>query len=478
MTFSHLFCLLPLMVIAAASVLVMLFAAFRRSHLAALMLTLGGICVALMTIPLVYHQPLPLRQVGPLLTMDGYALTYIGLILAVAFVVAVLSFGYPAIRCERPEEYYVLLLVAVLGSMVLAASNHFASFFLGVEMLSIPLYGLIAYPRTGSRRVEAAIKYLILSAVSASFLLFGMALAYHASGTMEFTGLTSLLSSPPVPPLALAGVAMIVVGMGFKLGVVPFHMWTPDVYEGAPAPVAAFIATVSKGAVFALMLRFFPDADMPGQEPLILVFAAISIASMFGGNLLALFQTNVKRLLAYSSIAHFGYLLVAFLATGPLRVIAVTIYLAQYFVSTLGAFAVVGVMSQEARDADCIEDYYGLASRLPWLAAVFALMLFSLAGIPLTAGFTGKFFVITAGIGSALRLLVILLVVNSVIGLFYYLRVIAALFAHPPDPPPAALPRPSRASLAVLAGLTLLLLWWGILPDSLIRMVLIFTSGS
>ena len=395
---------LPMIVVASTLLVCLLDIAVRRSHITIFALTLGGLACAIFSIPMASSAPLLLGSAPPLLIMDGYAHFFTGLILLAAFTVAVLSFNYLNLHTTRREEYYVLLLIATLGSLVLAASTHFVTFFLGIEMLSVPLYALIAYLRSKDEHLEAGIKYLILSAVSTSFLLFGMALVYARFGTMEFSRITAIFASYPSDPVILAGTAMIVTGVGFKLAVVPFHMWTPDVYEGAPAPVTAFIATASKGAVFAMLLRYFADVNLSEQGSLFIIFSVIAAISMFTGNILALFQNNVKRVLAYSSIAHFGYLLVAFLSVGALRVVAVMFYLVQYFITTIGAFGVVTVMSREKCDADSIKDYKGLFFRRPWLSVVFTLLLLSLAGIPLTAGFMGKFLVVTAGLGSALPL--------------------------------------------------------------------------
>ena len=232
--------------------------------------------------------------------------------------------------------------------------------------------------------------------------------------------------------IVTVGIVMLLVGVGFKLAVVPFHMWTPDVYQGAPAPVGAYVATVSKGAVFALLLRYFRPVSLDPGSTLFLVFAAVAIASMVAGNLLALRQDNVKRILAYSSIAHLGYLLVAFLASGERAAIAVTFYLVAYFATTLAAFGVITVLSPAGRDADLMLDYRGLGARRPVLAAIFAVALFSLAGMPLTMGFIGKFYLVTAGAGSALWALVIVLVVTSTIGLYYYTRLIVAMYVRRP----------------------------------------------
>jgi NADH-quinone oxidoreductase subunit N len=276
--------------------------------------------------------------------------------------------------------------------------------------------------------------------------------------------------------MAAAGMVFLVIGLGFKLGLVPFHMWTPDVYEGAPAPVTAFIATVSKGAVFALLLRYFTEIDLPAYPRLLAVFAVIAVASMLAGNLLALFQTNIKRLLAYSSIAHFGYLLVAFMSAAPFRIGAVTFYIVAYFVTTLGAFGVVSVLSGKERDADRIEDYEGLYHSRPWLAGAFAFQLLSLAGMPLTAGFIGKVYVVASGIGSFLFLPVAALIVGSGISLFYYLRVIAALYRRPGEAP--APPAGALGGRIVIAVLFVLLLWWGVYPMPLLTLIGYLTLSS
>ncbi len=473
MTSNDLISLIPLIVIAASSVIMMLVIAFYRNHVFACTLALAGILIAFMALFGVRGEP---RQITPLLILDGFALFYMGLIFASAFAVTLLSFGYLRERGGNLEEFYILLLLAALGSSVLVSAIHFASFFIGLEILSVSLYALIAYTRN-ELSIEAGVKYLILAAASAAFLLFGIALLYGETGTMAFSHFGPGIASQGVNSwLFLMGLAMIIIGIGFKLAVAPFHMWTPDVYEGAPAPVTAFIATISKGAMFALLLRYFTGADLHAYRSLFIAVAVISVVSMFVGNLLALLQNNVKRILAYSSIAHLGYLLVAFLASGALRVTAVSFYLVAYFVTTLGAFGVVTVLSGKERDADAIEDYRGLFSSRPALAGVFSAMLFSLAGIPLTAGFIGKFYIIAAGAGSALWLLVIMLVLNSAIGLFYYLRIIIAMYTLPSEE------KAFSSSLAlsgrlVLALLTVMLLWLGVFPGPIIDVIRTMTGG-
>jgi NADH-quinone oxidoreductase subunit N len=317
--------------------------------------------------------------------------------------------------------------------------------------------------------VEAGIKYLILAGSSSAFLLFGMALVYAQLGTMELPRIATLVITIPNNPLILVGLILIITGIGFKLGVVPFHLWTPDVYEGAPAPVTAFIATVSKGAIFALLLRYFYSSGAQSIRPVFVVFAIVAIASMVAGNLLALLQNNVKRILAYSSIAHMGYLLVAFEAGGSMASRAIAFYLVAYFITTLGAFGVISVLSGKERDADDLADYRGLFWRRPVLASIFTVMLLSLAGIPLTAGFLAKFYVVATGVSGAAWVLVFVLVTTSVIGLFYYLRVLVTMYARTTKVfPDSSLFHPAGA---VLIALTVLLVWFGVYPEVLLNLV-------
>jgi NADH-quinone oxidoreductase subunit N len=467
MNISDLTALSPFIILAATAVMVMLAIAFYRSHKLTVILTLSGL--ALSAVSLSSLSRLIPRMVTPLFIIDQYALFYIGLILAAGFSVATLAYTYLEMHIGHKEEFYLLLIIASLGCSVLAAADNFASFFLGIELLSVSLYALAAYLRHSDRGIEAGIKYLILAAVSSAFILFGMALVYAETGSMAFSRIAAFAAGTH-GLIFLSGIVMILVGVGFKLAVVPFHLWTPDVYEGAPAPVTAFIATASKGAVFALVLRYFTLIDIHAHPSLFAIFTIIAVASMFTGNLLALFQTNVKRILAYSSISHLGYLLVTMLASGPLGATAAAFYLTAYFITTLGAFGVVTALSQQDRDADRMDDYQGLAWRRPWLAGVFTVMLFSLAGIPLTAGFVGKFYIIAAGVGSSLWLVIIIMVINSVIGLFYYLRIIVAMFS--PSEKEGAIPvRHSRSGNAILAALAILLIWLGVYPGLMIDII-------
>jgi NADH-quinone oxidoreductase subunit N len=458
--------LLPLILVTAGSVAVMVAVAWKRRHATAAIIAMISLAAAFASLwPAASVAP---RQVTSLLLFDRYAILYSGLIVLSAATVVLIGFRYFATHEGRPEEFYILLLSATAGCITLVASTQFVSLFLGLEILSISLYAMIAYLNERRHALEAGIKYLILAAGSSAFMLFGMALVYADLGTMEFGRIGEFLRVGSNPAWDFAGMTLILTGIGFKLGLVPFHLWTPDVYEGAPAPVTAFLATASKTAMVALLVRFFYMSH--ATRPMVVIFAVISVASMLAGNLLALFQTNVKRILAYSSIAHFGYVLVPFLASSATAVEAVTFYLAAYSATTLGAFAIVSGLSTTERDADRLEDFRGLFWRRPATAGAFTAMLLSLAGIPVTAGFFAKFYIVAAGAAAGLWSLLMVLVVASTIGLFYYLRVVAIMYSTPlSDVAPAS--RITFASAAVVAILTMILVWLGVYPAPLLEWI-------
>ncbi len=475
MSGSDVFTILPLLILSAAPVILMLAVAVHRNHFASFLISLIFYFAAF--ISLFYVGEYTPRQITPLFIVDNYALFYIGLIVAASFAVTLLSFNYIEKYSGHKDEYYMLLFLASLGASVLVVSNNFVSLFLGLEILSVSLYVLISYVENYEKAIEAGVKYLILAAASSAFLLFGIALLYAELGTMSFGGIASVIAKTGITPLVLTGFAMITVGFGFKLAVVPFHMWTPDVYEGASAPVTAFIATISKGGMFAVLLRFFSTIDGYGYPSLISAFTVIAIASMLIGNWLAIKQNNVKRILAYSSIAHLGYLLVAFIAGGNVSVQAVTFYLVAYFITTLGAFGIITILSDKNREADTIEDYKGLFWRKPVIAAIFTAMLFSLAGIPLTVGFIGKYFLLSAGVNASRWLLVIVLVLSSVIGLYYYLRIITAMFSKEETQTEKTTPVFSLTGSTAILVLTVMLIWYGVYPTGLLEIIRIMIGG-
>jgi NADH-quinone oxidoreductase subunit N len=371
--------------------------------------------------------------------MDGLSFLGTAIVLVMGLAVALSSRPYFAQREGERGEYFVLLLFAALGASVLAASSNLATLFLGLELLSVSLYALVAYRRERVEGAKAAFTYLILASVASAFLLFGMALVYYQTGSLELSSLTRTVAEGSGGALFTAALAMMGVGFAFKLAVAPFHMWALEVYEGASAPVAALIATLSKAAMAIPLIRVLtPYGAAPGgaSSALAWTIAALAGASMIAGNLLALREERVKRMLAGSSIAQIGYLLVALTAGGAYGAAAALFYLAAYSLSTLGAFACIAAISPRDRDAGSREDFRGLASRRPLVAAVMTASLLSLAGMPLTAGFIGKFMLFSAGLGSgggaragaATQTLAILLALNSALSLFYYLRLLSTMY--------------------------------------------------
>ncbi|HEY6131436.1 MAG TPA: NADH-quinone oxidoreductase subunit NuoN [Halioglobus sp.] len=442
LTTAQLLALSPLIILSISATLLMLLIAFYRHHgFNATFAVVGliGALLATIFLWLVIPKDNPIL-VTELLSIDRYSCFFCALMLVTTLGCCTLSHTYLKDFSGNREELYLLLLLSLIGAMVLVSSRHFASLFVGLEMLSVPLYGLVAYNRKNSRSLEAGIKYLVLSATGSALLLFGMALLYAQCGTMVLPAIGQQLASlgDNLTPMALTGCTLILIALGFKLSLVPFHLWTPDVYEGAPAPAGAYLATVAKIAVAALLLRWiawFPIFDKPVLLNILIVLAGLS---MLVGNLLALQQNNLKRLLGYSSIGHFGYLLTALAALNFSSLQSSMIYIFTYTFATLAAFGVLSVVSVSHKgetanaDADGLEHYRGLFWKQPYLAVIMTVAMLSLAGMPMNMGFIGKFYVILAAINSDLWWLLGILVISSGIGLYYYLRVIVTLFLQEP----------------------------------------------
>ncbi len=472
MTRLDFLCLLPLLIIAGAPVIIMLTVTIKRNFTVVYLFSLFMFIASFLSIFLV--MPYTTHNIDPLLKIDSYSILFLGIIYFSSIIITILSYEYLRHHGGEREEYFIILFVAVLGASILVMAEHFVSFFLGLETLSISLYVLIAYLKYRDQSVEAGVKFLVIASVTTAFLLFGMGLIYAETGTMSFQEIFpvgGMLNS--MSPLMLTGFGLILAGIGFKLALVPFHMWTPDIYQGAPVPVTTFIATISKGAVLALVLRLFIDIRGFDNGPLVLVVTVISVVSMFTGNLLALKQTNTKRLLAYSSIAHLGYLLIPLLTGTKAGVESAVFYMAAYIITTLGAFGVLSVISVCERDADSMEDIRGLFWTNPWIASVLTLALLSLAGLPLTAGFMSKFYIVLAGVKSGLWLLAFSLVINSVISLYYYLRVVKVMFTATETSRKIQISFVARIVLAVIAAGILFI---GVLPSWLTEIIGAFSS--
>ncbi|MDN5863233.1 MAG: NADH-quinone oxidoreductase subunit NuoN [Salinisphaera sp.] len=435
---SLLLAMLPFFIVTATAVAVMASISWRRHHFFNATITVVGLNLALASlIPVFFVTPV---HFGNLMVVDNFTLLYTSMMLISALACSTLSHAYLEGLPGRQEEYYLLMMFAVMGGIALAASTHMATFFIGLELLSVPIYGMAAYTYNSDRHsLEAGIKYLVLSAAASAFLLFGMALLYAASGSLAFDELAAVAAGGGHRAWLITGVGLMVVALGFKLSLVPFHLWTPDVYGGAPAPTSSFLATVGKVAVFAVLLRFFMLAPSVHDARLGLIIGVIAFITMLVGTLLALRQTDIKRLLGYSAIAHFGYLLtaiVAIVAAGGFGAFAVEttgMYLITYVAATLGAFGVVTLVSSpyQGKDAAELYNYTGLFWRRPYLAAVLTVMMLSLAGIPLTAGLIGKLYIIALAVNAQLWWLVGGIVVGSAIALYYYLRVTINLYMRP-----------------------------------------------
>lgn len=424
--------LLPLLITCATTIVVMLAIAIKRNHWWNATVTVVGLNIALISC-LFALKAIP-QTITPLFVVDGFSLFFSALILIAALGASTLTNAYMESFKRNREEIYLLITIATAGGVVLALSHHMASLFIGLEMMSIALYGMVAYTYDRARSLEAAIKYMVLSATASAVMLFGMALIYAQIGSLAFAEIGAGITQEPSLLIVVGGM-LLLIGLFFKLSLAPFHLWTPDVYEGAPAPVGAFLATAAKVAVFAVLVRFaiLESKNVLASMPFVLTLIAVACISMLVGNLLALKQNNIKRMLGYSSIAHFGYLLLLVLVGGQnFGIEGFAVYLAIYVVTSMAAFGVVTLMSQAdgKRDADTLGDYRGLFWRRPYLASIFTLALFSLAGIPLTAGFIGKFYVVTAAVGAGFWgwLALAFVVIGSSIGIFFYLRTIISLF--------------------------------------------------
>jgi NADH-quinone oxidoreductase subunit N len=471
MTEKDFLSLTPFLIIGIAPVVIMLVISVLRNYKVVYWFSVLAFLAAFASI--FFILPSIPNKIGILFIIDNYGLFFLGILLISALLVAFISYEY-IIQLEGVrEEYYIILFTSTLGAALLAIANHFVIFFLGIETLSISLYILIAFQKSKNHSIEAGIKYLILASVSSAFLLFGMALIYTASGTMQFDEIMSKMSGgSQLSPLVVSGFGMMIVGIGFKLALVPFHMWTPDVYQGAPAPVSAFVATVSKGAVMAVLIRFFFSLKGFDNHYFIVAISAIAILSMFFGNILAIRQKNLKRLLGYSSIANMGYLIIILLIGTNRGLHASIFYLISYFITTIGAFGIISLLSSDKYEAENIEDYKGLFWKKPWVSIVLTLSLLSLAGIPLTSGFIAKFYIIFEGMKAGLLILIISLIINSVIGLYYYLRVITALFSSAGDNKLPELAPWGNVTLAIIALSILILgIYPGWLIDIIVRLV-------
>jgi len=385
--------------------------------------------------------------------VDNFAFFFYMIIFLGAALTTLISPNYLEEFGKNLGEYYALLLFATTGMLLMAASAHFIMIFLGLEIMSIAIYVLAGLFREDPRSNEAALKYLVLGAFASGFLLFGMAFLYGASGgTLYLSEMAAKLNSfaTVTRPLTLLGLALILVGFGFKVASVPFHMWTPDVYEGAPTNVTAFMAVGVKAAAFAafarVMFEVFPNFAVQWN----MVLWVLAVATMTVGNITAIAQTNIKRMLAYSSIAHAGYLMVALVAMNQLGAVSLLYYLLAYTLMNIGAFGVVMLVGRKKDSYLNIYDYAGLGFQYPGLGVLMTVFMFALAGMPPTAGFVGKFYIFSAAIKSGYIWLAILGVMNSLISVYYYLRITVLMYMKPAEAELGPIPFTRGVTFAVV----------------------------
>jgi NADH-quinone oxidoreductase subunit N len=409
------------------------------------------LCVAALGLGavLVLSVPGPAVGLSGLFVVDGFS-TFIKLLCLVAAALAILM-SLDFLRAEKIErfEYYVLILLATTGMMVMASANDLMTLYLGLELQSLALYVVAAFARDNLRSTEAGLKYFVLGALASGLTLYGSSLIYGFAGTTQFRGIAQVLSGGDAPVGLLVGLCFLSAGLAFKISAVPFHMWTPDVYEGAPTPVTAFFSIAPKIAAIGLLLRVMggPFGAMDGQWRQIIILLAVG--SMLLGAFAAIGQRNIKRLMAYSSIGHVGYALVGLAAGGEDGFRAVLVYMAIYLFMNAGTFACILAMRRNGQGVESIDDLAGLASRDPAMALALAVFMFSMAGIPPLAGFFGKLYVFLAAVQAGLWTVAIIGVLASVVSAFYYLRIIKVMYF---DAPAAAFePRPAALSF-VIAG--------------------------
>jgi len=457
--------ILPEIVLAVFGMIVMVLDPFiddHRNQKAMGIIALVGSLAAL--VATLFQAEYPGLGFWNMVQVDSFSVFFHFLVAAVTAVVILTSFEYMRVQRIRAGEYYALVLFGAVGMSLMSSAVELVLIFIALEISSISTYVLAGFRRHAAISSESSLKYFLLGSFATAFFLYGVALMFGATGSTSITTIADTLHARDIPLLACVGVAFMFVGLGFKVAAAPFHVWTPDVYEGAPAPVVGFMSTAPKAAAFAVLLRVMFQADAPGRLWLIWVAAALSMTL---GNIGALVQDNVKRLLAYSSIAQAGYMLIAFAALPNNGIAAVMFYTATYAAMNVGAFAVISHISGEGERYVTLEDYEGLGRRSPLLAAILTIFLLSLIGIPITGGFFAKFYVFSAALQANLVGLVIIGVLNSAVASYYYLRLIVVMYMRDAREEVPVLPIPIGlgAALAISLAATIYL---GVLPGRLL----------
>jgi NADH-quinone oxidoreductase subunit N len=455
--------ILPALIVVATALLVLLLDLVPvrggKSHLATV--SLAGLVAALLVAIMQWGRGA--RGFRDMIVLDNYALFFHVVIGYAAALIVLLSMDY--LERERAEsgEYYALVLFATTGMLLLASAGDLIVVFLALELMSLSLYVLSGLFKRRWSAGETSMKYFLLGVFASAFLLYGIALLYGATGTTSVDRLAAAAAASPRDPLIVLGVGLLMVGFGFKISAVPFHMWAPDVYQGAPTSVTALIATGSKAAVFAALIRFVVAGIRPAPPDWSAALWVLAVLSMTVGNVVAIAQSNLKRMLAYSSVAHVGYMLVGLVAGGTAGAAAVLFYLLAYAFTTVGTFGVITLCERAGEEAVEVRDYAGLARRHPILAFVLALFLLSLVGVPPLAGFVGKFYLFGAAVQAGYVWLAVIAVLNSAVAAYYYLRVIVAMYMQESDAEAATL-LPSFAGGLALAIALIAIVLLGVVP--------------
>ena len=426
--------LMPELVIALTLIIVLVFDLFDSISKTVLgWMTIVGAGIALWVSIQMHQAGRVGTQFNEMFKVDNFSLFFNIIFLVSTILVVLISMSYLDRGDRKQGPYYLLILLATLGMMLMAAGNELIIVFLGLELMSLSLYVLAGYFRESPASSEAGMKYLLLGAFASAFFLYGIALIYGGAGTTSVPEIAAAITADDKSPLLLAGMFLLVVGFGFKVAIVPFHQWAPDVYEGAPTTIAAFISAGPKAAGFAAFLRIFMEALPNLQVEWSGVLILLAMLTMTVGNVIAIAQTNIKRMLAYSSIAHAGYVLIGLAAANNDGISSAMLYLLIYCVMNIGAFGAVILAKTEDGESLMISDYAGLGTRKPLLAMFMGVMLLSLAGFPPTAGFVGKFYIFKAAVGAGHIWLVIIGAINTAISAFYYLRVVVTMYMREPE---------------------------------------------
>jgi NADH-quinone oxidoreductase subunit N len=460
---------LPALILSVAGLLAMLLGLFVRKGAAAVGAVIGlvGVLIALMA-----NTPLRLMNMpsfNGMIALDSYTWFFNVLILVSVGLTILISMKYLVDQGLDLYEYFAILLFSAVGMMFMASGIHLLMIFVGLETLSIAVYVLTGILPKNPKSSEASLKYLLLGAFSSGLFLYGAALLYGSTGSLALAGLAKYFQSGSVSTMAMVGMGLLLVGFSFKVAAVPFHMWTPDVYDGAPSPITGFMSVGVKAAAFAAFLRVFFECFGSAQVTWSQILWVLAVLTMILGNFAAIVQTNIKRMLAYSSIAHAGYILVGMVSGTSAGASGVLYYLLAYIFTNLGAFAVVTMVGRQGEANVYLDDYRGLGKTHPTLALAMSIFLFSLAGIPPTAGFIGKFTIFSAAISAGYIWLVIIGVLTSAASVFYYFRVIMKMYMEAPEVEPEEL-RFSPSMTFALSLTVLAVLYIGIFPTTYLNL--------